>query len=140
MSPWKFYTNGSGSAITTGPGYQGSNNAALITISSAGSNIQLFQPDRRLEPNTAYRLRFAAYSSTGNDLRVSLAKHGSPYTNFGLNKSRVNLTSGWQTFTIDFTTKNFGSVTNDGRLFFWFANDAKPGDRYFVDDVILIKR
>ena len=138
MASWTFYTNGTGSAITSGFPYEG-NNAALVTTSTTGTNIQLLQSGLRLEPNTSYQLSFAAYSSTGNDLRVSLAKNGSPYTNYGINRTRADLTSTWNTFTINFTTENFSSTVSDGRLYFWFASDARPGDRFFIDKVILVK-
>ncbi|MBK1877957.1 LamG-like jellyroll fold domain-containing protein [Pelagicoccus mobilis] len=136
MLPWRFYTSGSGNASLTSPGYSG-NNAAKLTINTTASNIQFYQNDVPLEPNTEYRLTFAAYSSSGRDLRVSLQKNKSPYTNYGLNRARAYLTQEWQTFTIDFTTKNFYSPVEDGRFYFWLGSDAKGGDRYFIDDVVL---
>ena len=139
MQAWKFYTNGSGSAVTSAPAYEGSN-AALITTSTGGSNIQFFQHDLQLDPNTDYELSFAAYSNTGHDLRVSLIKHGSPYTDYGINNAPADLSSSYQVFTINFTTTNFSSPVSDARLYFWFANDAQPGDRFFLDQVVLIKK
>ena len=82
-SDWRFYTNATGSFTVAGPG-DGSANAAVVTTTTVGSNIQLYQPDVSLQPNTAYRLTFSAFSNTGRDLRVSVQKHGSPYTNYGL--------------------------------------------------------
>ena len=87
------------------PGFEG-NNAAEVTIMSGGSNIQLYQKGLTLKPNTHYRLSFAAKSSTGNDVTVVLLKHGSPYTNYGL-EQKFNLTKDWQTFTTEFDTKRF---------------------------------
>lgn len=137
IAPWKFYTNGMGGASIAAPGYDGSVNAALITVNATGSNTQLFQNGLTLEPNTEYMLSFAAYSNTGRNLRISLGKHSSPYTNYGLNRVIVDLTNGWQVHTLTFTTGNFSSSVSDGRLFFWFASDARRGDRYFIDDVRL---
>lgn len=137
IAPWKFYTNGKGGSSLAGPGYDGSVNAILIDVNVAGSNTQLFQSDLTLEPNTEYQLSFAAYSNTGVDLRVSLGKHSRPYTNYGLNRAVVDLTTGWQVYTLSFTTQNFSSSVNDGRLFFWFASDARGGDKYLIDDVRL---
>lgn len=138
MSSWHFYTSGSGSAVAFNPGFE-SSSTALVTISTVASNIQLYQNDISLEPNTAYRLTFAAYSSSGRDLRVSLSKHSSPYTNYGINRQRVDLTTGWETFTIEFTASGFNSPVDNGRLYFWFASDAKTGDVYRIDQVDLIK-
>lgn len=137
IAPWKFYTNGKGGAAVGGPGYDGSVSAANISVNATGSNTQFFQNGLALEPNTEYRLSFAAYSNTGRNLRVSLGKHSSPYTNYGLNRAVVDLTTGWQVYTLTFTTGNFNSGVSDGRLFFWFASDARRGDQYFIDDISL---
>ena len=51
-----------------------------------------------------------------------------PGLSYGLNKAPVALTSSWQSHTIDFSTKGFTSKVFDGRLYFWFASDARPGD------------
>jgi len=135
-NPWKFYTNGTGNFVVTSPAYEGAG-AARITTTTIGTNIQFFQPNVPLEPNTDYELSFAAYSNTGHDIRVSLCKHGPPYTNYGLSKHLVNLTTSWVKHTINFTTKNFNSPVNDARLMFWLASDAVAGDRYWIDDVVL---
>ena len=113
--------------------------AVRITTNTGGTNIQLYQYGLQLEPNTDYQLAFAAYSSTGHDFRVSLCKHVSPYTNYGSNKVRADLTAGWKTFTINFRTTNFSAPVNDGRLYFWFADDAQAGDQFFIDEVVLTK-
>ncbi len=138
MESWSFYSNGSGSAVASDPGYDGSS-AALVTIDSVGTNVQLMQTGLQLEPDTNYQLTFAAYSNTGHDLRITLAKHVSPYTNYGLNKAKPNLTTSWQTFTLNFTTENFSSTVADGRLYFWFADDAQSGDQFLLDQVRLAK-
>ncbi|HEY6585828.1 MAG TPA: carbohydrate binding domain-containing protein, partial [Candidatus Methanoperedens sp.] len=81
-------------------------------------------------------LSFAAKSSSGRDLRVSLLKHGSPYTNYGL-RQKFDLTKDWQTFTTEFNTKRFTNTVNDGRLMFYLAPFAKAGDKYDFDSVKL---
>ena len=127
LGSWRFYTNGLGMRLRSSrPGYEGAQ-AGLITTNTGGTNIQLYQYGLQLEPNTDYQLSFAAYSSTGHDLRVSLCKHVSPYTQLWSNKARADLTSGWKTFTINFKTTNFSAPVNDGRLLFWFADDARAG-------------
>jgi hypothetical protein len=135
-SGWNFYTNATGSFTVAGPG-DGSVNAGVVTTTTVGTNIQLNQSGLALQPNTAYRLTFSAYSNTGHDLRVSVLKHGSPFTNYGLNLAIANLTTGWQSFTFDFTTTGFSTAVADARLMFWFASDAAPGDQFRIDNVSL---
>ncbi|MFH1674069.1 MAG: immunoglobulin domain-containing protein, partial [Pseudomonadota bacterium] len=120
---WKFFTSGSGDFAVSGPGYE-SSNAACVTTDTGGTNIQLYQCDLSLEPDTDYQLTFAAYSNTGHDCMVSMLKHAAPYTNYGLAYHNVNLTTGWNTYTINFTTSSFDSPVNDARLMFWFADTA----------------
>jgi len=127
--PWMFYTNGSGSFDAAG-------GEARIAIAFAGTNVQLFQRGLRLEGGTAYRLRFRARNSGGQDMRVLLIQHTAPYTNYGLNRG-VPLTASDQTFTFEFTTT--AGAKTDARLFFWFADFDRAGDSYFIDDVVLEK-
>jgi len=134
---WLFYTNGTGIFSTASPGYEGSNTAQLA-LSSGGSNIQLYQAGITLEPDTRYRLSFAAYSTTGHDMTARLLKHVSPYTAYAP-VFTANLGTNWQTFTTEFTTSGFTSTVNDGRLQFWLAPFAASGDNYYIDDVGLEK-
>jgi hypothetical protein len=136
-TPWLFHTNGTGTFTAAPPGFEGTN-AAKITLSSSGTNIQLYQTGITLEPGTRYRLSFAAYSNTGHDLTVYLHKHLTPYTNYGLSYTAA-LSSTWQIFTTEFTTTGFSGTVNDERLRFWFASFAAAGDIYYIDDVRLEK-
>lgn len=138
-TPWKFYTNGQGSFRAVSPGH-GSAKAGRVSITSKGANTQLYQAGISLEPNTVYRLTFAAYSSGGRDLKVSLLKHASPYTDYGLSRRKVDLGTGWAWHTISFTTRNFNVPVTDARLMFWLADTALPGDQFFIDDVVLAGR
>ena len=135
---WQFYTNGNGNFVANAPAYEGSA-AACVTTVTGGTNIQLYQANLSLEPNTNYKLTFAAYSNTGHDFKVSMLKHVAPYTNYGLANQNVNLTTSWNTYTIEFTTPNFGAPVNDTRLMFWFADDATAGDQFRIDNVVLSK-
>jgi hypothetical protein len=137
-APWLFYTNAQGSFTTAGPGFAG-NAAARLEIAKVGSNMQFYQANFTLEPATGYRLQFAAKFSTGHDLSVYLQRNSSPYTNYGVNNFRVNLTTAWKTFTIEFTSKGFTAATSDTRLRFWLANLAKASDSYWIDEVSLVK-
>ncbi|MCL7412083.1 MAG: carbohydrate binding domain-containing protein, partial [ANME-2 cluster archaeon] len=137
-TPWRFYTNGMGTFMDDASG-DGSPHAGHITISQEGSNVQLYQPDIVLEPNTQYRLSFKAYSNTGHDVSISLHKHGSPYTNYGLSDYVVDLGTSWSEYSIQFTTSGFSGTVNDGRLRFWLSPYDAVGDEYFIDNVILVK-
>ena len=136
-SPWVFYTNGTGSFNVDAAG-NGSANAGHVVITTAGTNVQLYQANAILEPNTLYQLSFNAYSNTGHDLWIALNKHVSPYTNYGLGKV-FDLTASWQKYTVQFTTTGFSNTVNDGRLLFLLSSYNASGDEYFFDDVVLTK-
>ena len=135
--PWLFHTNGTGTFTATSPGYEGTK-AAKLVLNTIGTNIQLSQTGITLEENTRYRLSFASYSTTGNDLRIVLFKHISPYTEYGLNQT-FDIGTNWQIFTTEFTTENFTGMVNDGRFMIWLAPFAIAGDTYYIDDVRLEK-
>ncbi|HTY01694.1 MAG TPA: immunoglobulin domain-containing protein [Bacteroidota bacterium] len=135
---WGFFTNGIGSlaADVAGPT---SAHAAHITITQSGSNVQLNQQSIVLTRDTMYTLRFRAYSSTGDDLQVSIFQDVSPYTNYGLPAETVDLTTSWTDFSQQFKATNFTGTETDGRLMFWLANNvSSAGDEYFIDDVVLL--
>jgi YD repeat-containing protein len=138
-SPWEFYTDTVGSFNADRLG-NGSPHAGHVAVAQAGSNIQLYQPGLRLEPNTSYKLIFSAYSNTGNDLSVWLFKHDFPFTNYGLSNFVCDLTTNWRNFSVEFTTSGFDETVNDARLMFWLAPFANPGDEYFFDNVMLVKK
>jgi len=135
---WTFNTDGNADFEAVSPGYEGSW-AGRIFINNKGSKAQLYQKNISLEPNTPYRLSFAAKSNTGHNLDVSIHKHGSPYTNYGLSSSEFNLTSSWQAFSVDFTTENFSNPVSDARLKFWFTPYYQNNDEYQIDQVSLVK-
>ncbi len=138
-SSWTFYTNGKGT-FGTASGYQGNNSARLNLISIVSpQNIQLYQKGITLEPNTPYRLSFAAYSTTGHDLSVLILKHGSPYTNYGLSNYVANLGTSWGNYSVQFTTSGFSGNVTDARLMFMLAGFAAAGDSYYIDDIRLEK-
>lgn len=136
-APWIFYTNGKGSFTTVSPGYEG-NRSARLAIVSAGNNTQLYQKDITLEPNTRYRLSFAANSTRGHDVKVKLLKHISPFTPYGLDQT-FNLGTNWQEYSVTFTTTGFTSTVNNGRLMFYLVPFAVAGDKYYIDNVRLSK-
>jgi hypothetical protein len=136
-TPWLFYTGGTGAFTAASPGNTGTK-AANVALTSGSTNIQLYQLNVPLEPNTPYRLSFAGYSTTGDDVTVRLIKNASPYTSYAPDFT-ANLGTSWQTFTTEFTSSGFTGTVNDGRLMFWFAPFAAAGDTYYLDDVRLEK-
>lgn len=134
---WVFHSDGAGQLDVTSPGYE-SSNAALIKISTPGDNVQLYQYLLTLEPHTRYRLEFSARSNFSHDLSVYLHKHGSPYTNYGIDDFNVDLESSWQTFSTEFTTANFENTVHDARLRFWFVPFGVSGDEFFLDNIVLV--
>ncbi len=141
---WSFFVSpgagGAGSLLSSSSAYEGKS-SGLVTISKMPSdkNVQLYQYSLRLEPNTKYRLAFAAMSNTGHDLWIQLIKHGSPYTNYGLRKTVVNLTNGWAEYRYEFTTANFSTSVSDGRLMFFLGDHAQAGDQFRIDRVSLAR-
>ena len=134
---WLFYASGTGKFTAAPPGYEGNNSAKLV-LNSPGTNIQLYQTGVKLEPNTLYRLSFAANSTSGHDLTVNLFKHVSPYTNYGLSNT-FDLGTSLQVFNYEFTTKGFTNNVSDGRFQFWLAPFAAAGDIYYIDAIIVEK-
>lgn len=134
-NPWEFYTNGSGSFNTQGKD-DGGSKAGRVVITGVGSNVQLYQSGLRLEPARRYRLRFQAYSTSGNDIAVLLHKDDAPYTNYGLWWG-FDLGTEWETHEHVFVTEGFANPVADGRLRFWLAPYARAGDEYLFDDIEL---
>ena len=135
--PWIFWTDGAGTYLTSSADpYQG-RFAADVAIAQAGSNVQFYQKEIALKPNTQYELSFAAYSSNGNNLSVYLQKHDAPYTNYGLNNFVVDLTTGWKVYDTTFTTKGFPAPVDDGRLRFWLAPYDASNMTYHIDWAVL---
>jgi hypothetical protein len=135
---WTFYTSGTGGfSIVNGGSH--SPTAAKIAISTEGSNVQLYQAPLTLEAGARYVLFFRAYSSTGHDFSVSMQKHGTPYTSYGLSSQLFDLTTVWKDFAVQFTAGGFSGVATDGRLMFWLAPFDGNGDEYYIDAVVLAK-
>lgn len=133
---WSFYTNGSGAFSVGAPGFRKAT-AGKVFVSRGGTNIQLYQTGIVLSPDSTYRLRFAASSSSGNDMDVSLRKHVAPYTSYGVESYRVDLTPLWKIYSIDFKPENFSTAVNDVRLALTFDKYAAAGDVYSIDYVKL---
>ncbi len=135
---WRLITNGSGTFAAAAPA-QHCTSAARLQISRAGNNVQFYQNSVALEPNALYRLSFVAFSNTGHDLDLYLHKHSGSHANYGLKGTVVNLTTGWRTYSVEFTTEGFNNPVKDGRLRFWMAPYDAAGDVYWIDNVQLEK-
>ncbi len=135
---WVFYTNAAGTFRTVAPG-NGSASAGNVDISSAGTNVQLYQTGFALEAGQQYRLTFQAYSNSGRDVSVTVQQHSPPSTGFGLTDRGFDITPSWQTYSTTFTASGFAGRVTDTRIRFWFAPYAQGGDRYYFDDIVLEK-
>lgn len=138
LADWRFWNPQVGSINISSSAYDCAK-GLQIQLSQANSNIQLYQSGIALRSNTRYRVSFAAYSSRGQDVGLYVHKHGSPYTNYGLQISQVNLQSGWQQYTTEFTTHSFSGTVNDARLRLWFSPFARAGDTYWIDNISIVE-
>jgi len=135
-SNWLFYTSGAGSFTATTIDPRECLRSAQVNIQAAGTNVQLYQTNIPLQPKIKYQLRLTARSTSGKDVQIFLAKHASPYTNYGLNGVNLDLTPEWQVFTINFTTSNFTIPVSDGRLRIWLVKGI-PGEIFYFDEIYL---
>ncbi len=129
-------TTGAAALSITSPGYQ-SANAARITVAEVGATTQLFQTGLILSPDSAYRLTFAARSTSGDDCDVTVFKYDPPYSVYGPSGELVDLRAEWKLFSLDFKPKNFSSPVNDVCLRIAFTRTATAGEAYDIDDVRL---
>ena len=136
-SDWSFQSNGAAGFTVAAPGYRKAT-SAKIYMSKSESVVELYQNNLVLSPDSMYRLSFAAYSTTGSDLQVSLSKSLSPYTPYGPDAERVQLTTGWQVFLLDFEPHNFFSPVNDVQIRFSFGNYGAAGDVFSLDNIRLV--
>jgi len=135
---WVFHTNASGVFRTIAPG-SGSSTAGNVEISSAGTNVQLYQTGFPLEAGQQYRLTFQAYSNSGRDFSATIQQHSLPSTGLGLTDRIFDITPSWQTHSTTFIASGFTGTATDTRIRFWFAPYAQAGDQYYLDNVVLEK-
>jgi hypothetical protein len=135
---WSLEKSGTsaGAFTTVTPGAVGLR-AARVTITTVGANIYLKQNGFPFIATGQYRLTFRAKSSTGRDMTVGVQKDVAPFTCYGLMGHRVNLTTAWATYTVAFNANGFAGTVTDGRLLFFFANDAAANEVYYIDEVVL---
>jgi hypothetical protein len=134
---WAFWTDGAGSFSTTDTDpYECANNG-LVSIRKSGSTTQLYQKEITLQGGETYRLRLAARSNNGRDVKLFMHKHDAPYTNYGLSGVLLDLTVDWQVFVVDFTAVG-SEPLNDARLRLWLAPFDAPGTIFEFDDLVLL--
>jgi hypothetical protein len=136
--PWILFTDGVADYTTDVPGY-GSSWAAHVSVVGEGTNVQLYQSDILLEPNTLYELSFKGRSNWGHDVRVSVHKHTCPYPSYGLTLRTFDLDTVWNSYSVVFRTSGFSVPVQDGRLSFYLADHDAAGDAFEFDDVDLVK-
>jgi cysteine-rich repeat protein len=133
---WVCFTDGAGTVTNSGGrwGY---------TVTTSGSNVQLYQTGRTITMNTCYRLQFDAritnqdQAGGSNDLAVNMFDH-TTIEGFGLSKTYdLGLTS--RTYTSYFTTPtsfvNGSSSASNGRLQFTWAPYDDIGEVYLFDAI-----
>ncbi len=136
-SDWSFVSNGAGGFTVNAPGYRKAT-SAKVYLTQSGPTILLYQNNLVLSPDSMYRLSFAAFSTTGHDMEVSLLKSESPFTSYGLDAERVNLTTGWNVFLLNIEPHNFFTPVNDVQLRFSFGKYGVAGDVFSLDNVRLV--
>jgi len=133
---WYFYSNSSPSSsfVVENGGAGGTSKTAAVQKAGSGSNIQLYQLNIDLQPNTNYRLSFDAKKTGGSGFSVFIHKHTEPYTPYGLSFS-VTPTVNWDTYAVDFTSTS--SAQGDARIRFWFSGFGNG--RYYIDNITLVQ-
>ena len=129
-APWILHSDASAS-LNTGSG------EARVSISTSGTNVQLYQKNLVLKGDTDYRLTFDARHSAGKAIKVHLIKHTSPYNNYGLGVSNVVLAAGMQTYSFEFTTTSGDKI--DGRFRFRLDQNDDPGSEFAFDNVSIVE-
>ncbi|MGB5874316.1 MAG: carbohydrate binding domain-containing protein [Bacteroidota bacterium] len=136
--PWVLFTDGVADYSTDVPGY-GSSWAARVSVVGEGTNVQLYQSEISLEPNTLYELSFKGRSKWGHDVQASVHKHTCPYPSYGLTLSTFDLDTVWNSYSVVFRTSGFSVPVHDGRLSLYLADHDAAGDAFEFDDVVLVK-
>lgn len=138
-SPWRFYTNGTGNSfasVTGAPVVEGTHKGRVVLGSSIGSNTQLYQTGLTLVAGDPYRVSFQAYASAATTIQFRVIEQDDDYTTYGFGFVTRSLTTGWQTFTVDFTAQNFAGTVTDAMLQFYFVNSS-PSRTIYFDDVVV---
>lgn len=137
LTGWDFVGAASATVSVAPEGYRDSS-SARISITSLNGPIELFQDNVVLNPDSGYSVSFAARSSSGHDCEVSVMKSSPPYTNYGINKTRIDLGTAWKVFSLHLDPGGMTAPVNDGRLLFDFGTYAAAGDVVLLDQVAVM--
>jgi hypothetical protein len=135
---WAFHTDGAGT-YTVVPAGPNNPDAARIAITQEGGNVQLYHTDVTVETGAEYIFFFRSQSSSGHNVDVSIQKHTSPYSSYGLAGQVYNLDTSWKDFSTQFTASGFPGVATDARVMFYLAPYDSASDNFYFDDVVLAK-
>ncbi len=135
---WAFYTNGAGTYTVVPAGPQNPH-AGRVAVTTEGGNVQLYQSGVTLEAGESYLLYFRGYSTTGHDVSMSIQKHTTPFTSYGVSGQVFNLDTTWKDFVFPFTSSGFTGVATDARVMFYLAPYDSAGDSFYFDDVVVAK-
>ena len=132
---WRHFANGGStnafSVVGTAPIAEGTKKARVVLDPSIGTNNQVYLMGLTLEAGTQYRLTFQAYASKATTIQARVIEQDDDYTTYGFPFKTFSLTTGWQTFTVDFTAQNFAGTVSDGMLQFYFVNSSPSTSLYF---------
>jgi hypothetical protein len=137
---WRHYENGGAAnafnILTSAPIAEGAKKAQVVLDATIGTNNQLYQRDLSLIAGTAYRLSFSAYASKTTTMQVRVIEQDDDYTVYGFAFKTINLTTSFQTFTVDFTAGNFAGTASDAMVQFYFVKSS-PSTSIYLDNVVL---
>ena len=132
---WRYYMNGGAtnalSVVTSAPVAEGASKGRVILDAVIGTNNQLYYSNLPFDAGTQYRLTFQAYASKATTIQTRVIEQNDDYTVYGFPFQTFSLTTGWQTFTVDFTAQNFTGSVTDGMLQFQFTKSSPSTSIYF---------
>ena len=105
------------------------NNVYFVDVTAAGNpfDVNLSQRGLTITPDATYTLSFRARSNVSRTMLAGIGLSGGDFSNV---TQSVDLTTDWQTFTLELTAAGFGD--NDSRVLFDMG--AAVGEVY-IDDV-----
>jgi hypothetical protein len=124
------------SVVTTAPVAEGTSKGRVVLDAVIGTNNQLYYSNLPFEAGTQYRLTFQAYASKATTVQARVIEQNDDYTVYGFPFQTFSLTTGWQTFTVDFTAQNFTGSVTDGMLQLQFTKSS-PSTTVFFDAVTI---
>jgi hypothetical protein len=81
-------------------------------------------------------MTFSAYASKATSMRVRVIEQDEDYTAYGFPFRTINLTTSFQSFTVDFTAANFSGTVNDAMVQFYFVYST-PSTSIYLDNVVI---